>query len=119
MTTVPIKSQIHQIRNGFWSGGISNPSEIIEQIMYLLVLKRLDDLHTLEESKAATLKQLMELRVFPKDKDKIGKDGRRPYDDLRWCKFKSFASARKAPLRLGFPIDVVEAVSAYGNSLNS
>ena len=40
--------------------------------MYLLFLKRLDDLHTLEESKAATLKQL-KLRVYLKGKDKIGK----------------------------------------------
>ncbi len=28
----------------FWSGGISNPLEVIEQITYLLFLKRLDDL---------------------------------------------------------------------------
>jgi len=32
MITGPIKSQIDQIWNAFWSGGISNPIEVIEQI---------------------------------------------------------------------------------------
>ncbi|HKR85933.1 MAG TPA: class I SAM-dependent DNA methyltransferase [Terriglobales bacterium] len=93
MITGPIKSQIDQIWNAFWSGGISNPLEVIEQITYLLFLKRLDDLHTLEENKAARLKQPIERRVFPKGKDKIGKDGGRPYENLRWSKFKNFAPA--------------------------
>lgn len=93
MITGSIKSQIDQIWNAFWSGGISNPLEVIEQITYLLFLKRLDDLHTLEENKAARLKQPMERRIFPKGKDKIGKDGGRSYEDLRWRKFKDFAPA--------------------------
>jgi len=93
MITGPIKSQIDQIWNAFWSGGISNPLEVIEQITYLLFLKRLDDLHTLEENKAARLKQPMKRRVFPKGRDKIGKDGGRPYENLRWSKFKNFAPA--------------------------
>jgi hypothetical protein len=32
MITGSIKSQIDQIWNAFWSGGISNPLEVIEQI---------------------------------------------------------------------------------------
>jgi hypothetical protein len=55
MITGAIKSQIDQIWNAFWSGGISNPLEVIEQITYLLFLRRLDDLHTLEENKSARL----------------------------------------------------------------
>jgi type I restriction enzyme M protein len=93
MITGSIKSQIDQIWNAFWSGGISNPLEVIEQITYLLFLKSLDDLHTLEENKAARLKQPMERRIFPKGKDKIGKGGGRSYEDLRWRKFKDFAPA--------------------------
>ena len=52
MLTGEIRSQIDRIWNAFWSGGISNPLEVIEQITYLLFLKRLDDLQTLEELKA-------------------------------------------------------------------
>jgi type I restriction enzyme M protein len=87
MITGNIKSQIDQIWNAFWSGGISNPLEVIEQITYLLFLRRLDDLHTLEENKSARLKRPMERRVFPEGKDPKG----RPYDDLRWSRFKHFA----------------------------
>jgi type I restriction enzyme M protein len=65
MITSNIKGQIDQIWNAFWSGGISNPLEVIEQITYLLFLRRLDDLHALEENKSARLKRPMERRVFP------------------------------------------------------
>jgi hypothetical protein len=63
--TGEIKSKIDAVRNAFWAGGIANPLEVIEQITYLLFLRRLDDLHTLEENKAARLKQPMARRVFP------------------------------------------------------
>ena len=49
MLTGEIRSQIDRIWDAFWSGGIANPLEVIEQITYLLFLRRLDDLHTLEE----------------------------------------------------------------------
>ncbi len=89
MITGAIKGQIDQIWNAFWSGGISNPLEVIEQITYLLFLRRLDDLHTLEENKSARLKEPIARRVFPEGQDAKG----RPYDDLRWSRFKHFAPA--------------------------
>ena len=64
MLTNEIRNQIDRIWNAFWSGGISNPLEVIEQITYLLFLKRLDDLQTLEENKAARLKKPIERRVL-------------------------------------------------------
>lgn len=39
-----LKSNIAQLWNKFWSGGISNPLTAIEQITYLLFMKRLDEL---------------------------------------------------------------------------
>jgi type I restriction enzyme M protein len=82
-----IRSKIDALWNAFWTGGISNPLEVIEQITYLLFLKRLDDLHTLEENKAARLKlKKLERRVFPETKDPKG----RPYEDCRWSRFKHF-----------------------------
>ncbi|MFO1184774.1 MAG: class I SAM-dependent DNA methyltransferase [Bauldia sp.] len=88
MITGPIRSQIDQIWNAFWSGGISNPLEVIEQITYLLFIRRLDDLQTLEENKAARLKQPVERRVFPEGKDGKG----RPFADFRWSRFKNFSA---------------------------
>ena len=39
-----LKSKIDQLWNKFWAGGISNPLTAIEQITYLLFMKRLDEL---------------------------------------------------------------------------
>src|SRR5947208_8751372 len=89
MLTGEIRSQIDRIWDAFWSGGISNPLEVIEQITYLLFVRRLDDLHTLAENKAARFGGPVENAVFPKGKDARG----RPYDDLRWSRFKHFAPA--------------------------
>jgi type I restriction enzyme M protein len=86
MLTGEVRNQVDQIWNAFWSGGISNPLEVIEQITYLLFLRRLDELHTREESKAARLEKLIERRVFPLGKDSKG----RPYEDLRWSRLKHF-----------------------------
>ena len=79
MLTGEIRSQIDSIWNDFWSGGVSNPLSVIEQITYLLFIKRLDELQTVEERKAAQLKIKMERRLFPEGKDDKG----RTYEDFR------------------------------------
>ena len=89
MLTGELRSQVDRIWDKFWTGGISNPLEVIEQITYLLFLRRLDDLHTLEENKATRLKKPIERRVFPEGEDDQG----RKYEDLRWSHFKHFAAA--------------------------
>ena len=76
MLTGEIRNQVDRIWDAFWSGGISNPLEVIEQITYLLFIRRLDDLHTLEESKAPALRKPMERRIFPE-----GRRARAPYED--------------------------------------
>ena len=80
--TGELKSKIDRIWDAFWSGGISNPIEVIEQITYLLFLRRLDDLHTLEENKANRLKRPIQHPIFP-----VGQD------DLRWSTFKNLEPA--------------------------
>src|SRR5690242_2206535 len=90
MLTGEIRSKIDALWNTFWSGGIANPLEVIEQITYLLFLKRLDDLQALEENKAARLKlKKLERRVFPAGKDDHPRTPR-SYEDLRWSRFKHF-----------------------------
>ncbi len=89
MLTGEIRSQVDSIWNAFWSGGISNPLEVMEQITYLLFLRRLDDLHTLEENKSVRLGKPIERRIFPEGNDSKGRD----FNDLRWSRFKNFAPA--------------------------
>ena len=89
MLTGELRNQIDRIWDAFWSGGIANPLEVIEQITYLLFLRRLDDLHTLEENKSARLGKPMARHIFPKGKDQKGS----LYIDLRWSRFKNLAPA--------------------------
>lgn len=88
MLTGEIRNQVDQIWNVFWTGGISNPLEVIEQLTYLLFIKRLDELHTLRESKANTLGKPIETPIFLDgyydDQEKWR------YQDMRWSHFKNF-----------------------------
>jgi type I restriction enzyme M protein len=86
MVTGDLRNQVDRLWDAFWSGGISNPLEVIEQITYLLFLRRLDELQTLEEQKAQTLKMPIDRRIFPEGSDAKG----RPYADFRWSRFKDF-----------------------------
>jgi len=89
MLTGSIRNQIDQIWNAFWAGGISNPIEVIEQITYLLFIRRLDEMQTAEELKATRTKKPMERRIFPAGKDKHGKNPR-SYEDYRWSRLQNF-----------------------------
>lgn len=78
MITGDLKSKIDRVWDAFWSGGISNPLEVIEQITYLLFIRRLDDIQTLAERKARVTNAPVENPVFlPGD------------EHLRWSKFKN------------------------------
>jgi type I restriction enzyme M protein len=50
--TGEIKGKIDKIWDAFWTGGISDSLRVIEQMSYLLFIKRLDDIHTARENKA-------------------------------------------------------------------
>ena len=77
MITGEIKSQVDRIWDAFWSGGISNPLEVVEQMTYLLFIKRLDELHTVREKKANRLKKPIEQPIFSESQQ-----------HLRWSVFR-------------------------------
>lgn len=80
MITGEIRSKVDRIWDTMWSGGISNPLSVIEQLTYLLFIKRLDELHTLQERKAARTDQPIEEPIFEANQD-----------HLRWSRFKETA----------------------------
>ena len=80
MITGELRSKVDSIWDTMWSGGISNPLSVIEQITYLLFIKRLDELHILNEAKAARTGTPIGEPVFSP-----GQDG------LRWSRFKETA----------------------------
>ncbi len=82
-----VRNQIDSLWNAFWTGGVSNPLEVMEQLTYLLFLRRLDELQQLEENKAARFGAPVERRFYPGGNNNRGI----PYDQLRWSKFKNSA----------------------------
>ena len=64
MITGELKSKIDKIWDTMWSGGVSNPLSVIEQLTYLLFIKRLDELQTLRENKANRTKKPIEDPIF-------------------------------------------------------
>lgn len=117
MLTGTIRNQVDQIWNAFWSGGVSNPLSVIEQLTFLMFIKRLDDLHTLEERKAEDLSQPMQRRIFPVGADDKGE----PYDTLRWSRFKNFEAREMMRIvdEHVFPFlrQLGEAGSSYGTHM--
>lgn len=73
-----LRSKVDKIWETFWTGGITNPLEVIEQFTYLLFIKGLDDKEVIKENDAILLGVDFD-RTFPEDKQ-----------NLRWCKFKNF-----------------------------
>jgi type I restriction enzyme M protein len=78
MLTGELRSQVDRVWDAFWTGGISNPLEVIEQVTYLLFIKRLDELHTLRELKANRLGLPIEDPIFTPEQE-----------NLRWSRFKN------------------------------
>lgn len=72
-----LKGKIDRVWDAFWSGGISNPLEAIEQITYLLFLRGLDDRQALAENKA---------RLTGIIEDPVYLPGQ---GHLRWSRFKN------------------------------
>ncbi len=52
LTDAKLKSQVDQLWDKLWTGGLSNPLDAIEQLCYLLFLKRLDDAENQREKQA-------------------------------------------------------------------
>ena len=82
MVTGELKSKIDQVWNAFWSGGISNPLEVIEQITYLMFLRRLDSAQTAKERKANRTGRPVEDPIYDDE-----------HQHLRWSRLVGLGSA--------------------------
>ena len=94
MITGKIKSQIDAIWMTFWTGGISNSIDVLEQMTYLFFMKMLDDAQLNKEATA----QAMGMTDF-EDPNAVFKKGNWhnpdtnrevPYHNLRWNVFRQF-----------------------------
>lgn len=81
MITGELKNKIDRIWEIFWTGGITNPLDVIEQFTYLLFIKQLDEVETQREADAAILGFEPD-RIFAEDAQ-----------DYRWSRFKNLGDA--------------------------
>jgi type I restriction enzyme M protein len=70
-----IKSKIEKLWNMFWAGGLANPLTAIEQMSYLIFMKRLEDLDSVHRMRAEAIGETYK-SVF---------EG---HDDCRWSNWK-------------------------------
>ena len=83
MITGELRSKVDKIWETFWTGGLTNPLEVIEQFTYLLFIKGLDDVETKNEAEAVLLGFEPE-RIFSDNGQ-----------ELRWSKFSNEGDAQK------------------------
>ncbi|HCO28265.1 MAG TPA: DNA methyltransferase, partial [Lachnospiraceae bacterium] len=81
MITGELRNKVDKIWEVFWTGGITNPLEVIEQFTYLLFIKQLDDVETIKENESNFLGLPYE-GIFPAE-----------YQNYRWSKFKNLGDA--------------------------
>lgn len=98
-----LKSKINQLWDKFWSGGIANPLTAIEQITYLLFMKRLDELDSKRQADAeftgeAYTSKFADIWIPPEYR---GKDDENTYavdrSTLRWSHFKRMNAVDMLP----------------------
>lgn len=80
MTNSDLRSKIDSLWTDFWTGGITNPLSVIEQITYLLFCRMLDDAETLNEKMAQRAGTPCKAKYFGRDQQ-----------NLRWSHFRHMA----------------------------
>jgi type I restriction enzyme M protein len=84
MITGEMKSKVDRLWTTFWNNGISNPLSVIEQISYLLFIKRLDDLELTKERKAQRLNRPVSDPLFSVEQQ-----------SCRWSSFKNLTDSEE------------------------
>lgn len=102
MLNTELRSKVDRLWDNFWSGGISNPLTVVEQISYLLFIKRLDDRENLEIRKANQLGRSHQ-SIFPSE-------------ECRWFIFRQYDSQKMLDIMLA---KVFPFIKTYGKEENT
>lgn len=91
MITGELKNKVDQIWQTIWTGGITSPITVLEQITYLMFMKLLDDNQLKAEANAAAFGVKLKERVFKDGVCVISEEPRleAKYQDLRWHRFSN------------------------------
>lgn len=87
MITGSLKNKIDSLWEVFWTGGLTNPLDVIEQITYLMFIHDLDDIDNNKTKESVMIGQSHD-SIF-KGKFTIG-DKQQPANYLKWSVFRDF-----------------------------
>jgi type I restriction enzyme M protein len=87
MITGDLRNKIDKLWEEFWTGGIANPLQVIEQITFLLFARMLDMTETRNEKRAARTGKPLANPIFSKSDQQ-----------LRWSHFKNLPAPQLLPL---------------------
>ena len=92
MITGEMKNKVDSIWDTIWTGGITSPITVLEQITYLLFMKLLDDNQLKAEANASVLGVPLKNKVFQEGICIISKNPKieTDYKNLRWHVFHNF-----------------------------
>lgn len=82
MITGEMKSKVDKLWEMFWTGGITNPLDVIEQITYLMFIRDLDDTDKTREKDGVML-ELEHTSIFGEDEQ-----------GYRWSKFRDYPAQK-------------------------
>ena len=101
---IEIRNKIDRIWEYFWTGGITNPLSVIEQITYLLFIKGLDDIE-LRNEKDDVFLGITSNRIFDKE-----------HQNCRWSVFKDYEAGK---MYKNMQENVFPFIKSLGNSKKS
>lgn len=94
MITGELKNKVDRIWEHLWTGGITNPIEVLGQLTYLLYMKMLDDKQISDESWSNLSGVPLKNPIFLEGTWENPKTGNKvAYADMRWQNFKNLSSA--------------------------
>ena len=99
-----LRNKIDRIWEYFWTGGITNPLSVIEQITYLLFIKGLDDIEIRNEKDDVFL-GITSNRIFDSD-----------HQNCRWSIFKDYEAGK---MFKNMQENVFPFIKSLGNTKNS
>ena len=91
MITGELKNKINSLWEIFWTGGITNPLDVVEQMTYLMFIRDLDDTDNLRAKESAML-GLSHKSIFAGEVN-IG-DRSIPGNPLKWSVFRDFPAPK-------------------------
>ena len=116
MITGDLKNKIDALWNIFWTGGLTNPLDVIEQVTYLMFIRDLDETDS-TRSKESVMLSLPHSSIFSGEVVINGE--KTPAEQLKWSVFSHFPAAKMYDIMQQGVFPFIKTLHADKNSAYS